>query len=147
MKFLALIVFAVLAGIALLHAAWGLRIVWPATSEQKLVAMAVGQKGRTKMPPPWQCFFVAVAVFLQALIALLAADWISAPLSRPVVALLAFLCALCFLGRGFIGFTAGWRKRYPQEPFASLDREYYSPLCLALGAAFFLLSLYRLGWI
>ena len=147
MRSLALIVFAVLTAIAALHAAWGLKILWPATSEQKLVAMVVGAKGRKTMPPPLSCFVVAVAVFLQGLIALLAADWIAAPASRQIVALLAFLCALVFVGRGIAGFTAGWRARFPQQPFAALDREYYSPLCLALGAAFVLLALYRLGWL
>jgi hypothetical protein len=147
MKSLALILFAVLTAIAALHAAWGLKILWPAASEQKLVAMVVGQKGRTKMPPPLSCFLVAAVVFLQGVIALLAADWIAAPISRPIVTLLALFCAAGFIFRGVMGFTAGWRSRYPQQPFAALDREYYSPLCLALGAAFVLLSLYRLGWI
>jgi hypothetical protein len=147
MKFLALIVFAVLTAIAALHAAWGLKILWPAASEQKLVAMVIGAKGRRTMPPPLSCFIVAVAVFLQGVIALLAADWIAAPVSRPIVALLALLCALVFTGRGIAGFTPGWRARFPQQPFAALDREYFSPLCLALGAAFVLLSLYRLGWL
>jgi hypothetical protein len=147
MKFLALIVFAVLTAIATLHAAWGSKILWPAASEQKLVAMVVGQKGRTKMPPPLSCFVVAAVVFLQGVIALLAADWIAAPISRSIVMLLALLCAAGFVVRGVAGFTPGWRARYPQQLFAALDREYYSPLCLALGAAFMLLSLYRLGWI
>jgi hypothetical protein len=147
MKILALIVFAVLTAIAVLHAAWGLKILWPAASEQKLVAMAIGQKGRKRMPPPWQCFIVATVVFLQGVIALIAANWIATPLSRSMVALFALLCAMGFIGRGIIGFTAGWRARHPQQPFAVLDREYYSPLCLALGAAFVLLTLYSLGWI
>jgi uncharacterized membrane protein len=147
MKILALIVFAVLAAIAILHAAWGLKIVWPAASEQRLVAMAIGQKRRKRMPPPWQCFIVAAAVFLQGVIALVAANWIAAPISRSIVVLLALLCAAGFIVRGIAGFTAGWRARYPQQPFAALDREYYSPLCLALGAAFVLLALYSFGWI
>ena len=147
MKILALIVFATLAAIAALHAAWGLKILWPAASEQSLVAMAIGQKGRKRMPPPWQCFVVAAVVFLQGVIALIAANWIATPLSRSIVALLALLCAMGFIARGIIGFTAGWRARYPQQPFATLDREYFSPLCLALGAAFVLLTLYSLGWI
>jgi hypothetical protein len=147
MKILALIVFATLAAIAALHAAWGLKILWPAASERKLVAMVVGQKGRMKMPPPLSCFVVAVVIFLQGMIALLAADWFAAPLSKPIVALLALLCAAAFAGRGIVGFTPGWRARYPQQPFAALDREYYSPLCLTLGAAFVLLSLHRLGWL
>jgi hypothetical protein len=147
MRFLALIVFAVLTAIAALHAAWGLKILWPAASEQKLVAMVIGAKGRRTMPPPLSCFIVAVTVFLQGMLALLAADWIAAPVSRQIVALLALLCALVFVGRGIAGFTLGWRARFPQQPFAALDREYFSPLCLALGAAFVLLSLYRLGWL
>jgi uncharacterized membrane protein len=147
MKILALIVFAVLTTIAALRAAWGLKIFWPAASEQKLVAMAIGQKGRRRIPPPWQCFIVAAAVFLQGVIALIAANWIAAPIERSIVVLLALLCAAGFIVRGVAGFTAGWRARYPQQPFAALDREYYSPLCLALGAAFVLLALYSLGWI
>lgn len=147
MKILALIVFATLTAIAALHAAWGLKIVWPAASEKKLVAMVVGAKGRRRMPPPWSCFAVAVAIFLQGVIALLAADWLASPLSKPIVSLLALLCALVFVGRGIAGFTPGWRARHSQQPFAALDREYYSPLCLALGVAFVLLSLHRLGWL
>jgi uncharacterized protein DUF3995 len=147
MKILALIVFATLAAIAALHAAWGLKIFWPAATERKLVATVVGQKGRTKMPPPLACFIVAVAIFLQGLIALLAADWLASPLSKPIVSLLALSCAVVFIGRGIAGFTPGWRARHSQQPFAALDREYYSPLCLALGAAFVLLSLHRLGWL
>jgi hypothetical protein len=147
MKILALIVFATLTAIAALHAAWGLKILWPAANERKLVAMVVGRKGLTKMPPPLSCFAVAMAIFLQGVIALLAADWLASPLSKPIMSLLALLCALVFVGRGITGFTPGWRANYPQQPFATLDREYYSPLCLALGAAFVLLSLHRLGWL
>jgi hypothetical protein len=147
MKSLALIEFAVLTAIAALHAAWGLKIIWPAASEQQLVAMVIGAKGRRTMPPPLQCFVVAAAVFVQGLIALLAANWIAAPVSRQIVALLALLCALVFVGRGIAGFTPGWRARFPQQPFARLDREYFSPLCLALGAGFILLALYSLGFI
>jgi hypothetical protein len=147
MKSLALIVFAVLTAIAALHAAWGLKILWPATSEEKLVAMVVGAKGRRTMPPPLSCFIVAAAIFLQGLIALLAAGWIAAPIPRSIVSLFALLCAAVFIARGIAGFTAGWRARYPQQPFARLDREYYSPLCLALGAGFILLTLYSFGFL
>ena len=110
MKFLALIVFAVLTAIAALHAAWGLKVVWPAASARQLADTVVGQKGRTRMPPPWQCFLVAAAVFLQGVIALLAAD-LSSPASKPAVVLLAVLCALVFAARGIIGYTAAWRAR------------------------------------
>ncbi len=32
-------------------------------------------------------------------------------------------------------------QRHSAEPFASYNRKYYSPLCLALGAGFLILAL------
>ena len=29
-----------------------------------------------------------------------------------------------------------WRRRLPEEPFATYDQRYYGPLCLALAAGF-----------
>ena len=54
------------------------------------------------------------------------------------------LLALVFLARGVLGYTAGWRARFPTEPFATLDRKNYSPLCLVLGAGFLILVVMRL---
>ena len=52
--------------------------------------------------------------------------------------------ALAFLGRGILGYTPWWRARHPVEPFATLDRRNYSPLCLWVGAGFLILVLMRL---
>ena len=52
--------------------------------------------------------------------------------------------AAVFIGRGILGYTAGWRARFPTEPFATLDRKNYSPLCLWIGAGFLILVLMRL---
>ena len=47
--------------------------------------------------------------------------------------------AAVFLGRGIAGYTSAWRRRFPEEPFATYDRSYYSPLCLVLGAGYLLI--------
>ena len=49
---LALVLWIVLAAIAVLHAAWGLGSHWPCESEAVLVRTAGGTPGATKMYPP-----------------------------------------------------------------------------------------------
>jgi hypothetical protein len=62
----------------------------------------------------------------------------------PGLTLLGVLLALLFIGRGVLGYTPGWRARFSAEPFASLDRKNYSPLCFWIGAGFLILVLMRL---
>ena len=52
--------------------------------------------------------------------------------------------ALVFLGRGIAGFTPAWRRLTPEQPFATLDVRYYSPLCLAIGTGFAALAIKEL---
>ncbi len=52
--------------------------------------------------------------------------------------------ALVFLGRGVAGFTPAWRRHTPEQPFATLDIRYYSPLCLAIGLGFAALAITEL---
>ena len=61
-----------------------------------------------------------------------------------VTALIGAGLAALFLARGAIGYTAGWRAQFPEEPFATLDRRNYSPLSLFIGVGFLLLVLMRL---
>jgi len=57
---------------------------------------------------------------------------------------LALLAAIVFLVRGTLGYTDPWAARTPEEPFRSLDRKIYSPLCLAIGLGFLFLVVMRL---
>jgi hypothetical protein len=43
--------------------------------------------------------------------------------------------------RGAAGFTPWWRRLMPGLPFARNDRRCFSPLCLAIGAGFGILTL------
>ena len=43
--------------------------------------------------------------------------------------------AFVLLARGIVGFLPFWAEVTPEEPFRTLDKRFYSPLCLALGLA------------
>jgi hypothetical protein len=143
MAIAALILFTLLLAIAALHFAWGLGFLWPAKTERELVSLVVGKTGLKKMPSQVQCFAAAGAIFLTGLLALVAGNIIELPWMRNTSTVLALVAACIFLGRGIAGFIPTWRVRFSQQPFATFDRFYYSPFCLAAAAIFLLLVLGR----
>lgn len=135
------LVFVLLLAVAIAHFIWSVGGTWPIRNEGLLAKTVVGRPGVTKMPPRLASFSVAAALLAAGIVALSLADatgggaWLTA---------LGALLGLAFLGRGVVGYTAGWRARFPEEPFATLDRRNYSPLSLAIGAGFLILVLMRL---
>jgi hypothetical protein len=126
-------IFIVLTAIAAVHVAWGFGVRWPRKTEAELVTTVIGHK-RDAMPPPLYCYLAACAIFIPGAIALLLASIVQTPLPAWLVALAGAGAALVFAGRGIAGYVPAWRSRHPHEPFASLDRHYYSPFCLMLAA-------------
>lgn len=126
-----------LLALAALHAYWGLGGVWPGHDRKSCARAVAGFRGIDRMPPPAACFAVAVA--------LLAAGALALALERPPNAAATRLAgmgaALVFLVRGAAGFTPAWRRLTPELPFARNDRRLFSPLCLAIGAGFGILTL------
>ncbi|KAB2915867.1 MAG: DUF3995 domain-containing protein [Hyphomicrobiaceae bacterium] len=135
MTALAIVLWIVLAGIAVLHAAWGFGSHWPCESEQVLVRTAGGTPGAT-MYPPAACFTVAALLLGVSLWPLLAIGllpeawpgWLTILAGTGIVAI--------FVARGVAGYLPAWRRLHSAEPFATLDRRYYAPLCLLLGAGY-----------
>jgi len=80
-------------------------------------------------------------VLAAGIVALALADHTSGGIT---LTLLGVLLAIVFIARGILGYTPGWRARFPTEPFATLDRKNYSPLCLWIGAGYIILVLMRL---
>jgi hypothetical protein len=137
----ATLTFLPLLVVALAHLFWALGTTWPIRDEALLAQTVLGRPGVTKMPNRLLTLLVAVLLFAAAVIAMGLADKTDGGTTRTV---LAALLALAFLGRGIAGYTAGWRARHPVEPFATLDRKNYSPLCLWIGAGFLILLVLRL---
>jgi hypothetical protein len=126
-------IFIVLTAIAAMHVAWGVGVRWPRRTEAELVTTVIGHR-RDTMPPPFQCYLAALAIFIPGAIALMLAGLVQTALPTWLVALAGAGAAAVFAGRGIAGYVPAWRARHPREPFASLDRHYYSPLCLMLAA-------------
>lgn len=130
-----------LSAIAGLHAYWGRGGLWPALSEDELVATVIGNARARRMPSPGLSLLVALAIALTAIWPLLLVQMPGVAAMRPFI----FLCGLAimavFLLRGVAGFLPAWRRLHPREPFASYDRRYYSPLCLLIAAGYAVLLL------
>jgi hypothetical protein len=122
---------------------WGLGLRWPARDEVGLVAMVVGATGRTRMPTPSACVAAAAAIFIAGLVPLALANIL--PVAAPPVLLtvIGVFTAVVFGLRGCAAYSSGWRRRFSQQPFANLDRNWYGPLCLVLAAIMLLLVIKR----
>jgi hypothetical protein len=62
-------------------------------------------------------------------------------LAALVTSLVGAAIAAVFLSGGIGGYTSAWHRRFGEQPFATLDRLAYSPLCLLLGAGYIALLL------
>ena len=110
-----------------IHFLWGLGVWFPIRDEAQLTRTVVGAPGVYRMPGPIPCFLVTVGLGLMALTLWLPPSWL--------VKLVMWLGAIAFLARGALTYTKFWRRVATEEPFATLDKRYYGPLCLFLGAA------------
>jgi hypothetical protein len=137
----AAVVFVPLLAIAIAHFIWSVGGTWPIRDEALLAKTVVGRPGITRMPPRIMSFAGALGTLAAGVAALSLADDAAGGLWLTIA---GALLAAVFLGRGAIGYTAGWRARFPEEPFATLDRKNYSPLCLVIGAGFLILVVLRL---
>jgi hypothetical protein len=133
---LAIALSAIVYGIAVLHASWGLGGHWPAASAERLAKAAVGTPSVSRMPGPVACLIVAALLAGVASWPLLAAGLLPEAWPRWLTALAGAGVAAAFVARGVAGYMRAWRRRFPEQPFATYDRRYYSPLCLALGAGY-----------
>ncbi len=127
--------------VALAHLLWAFGATWPITSETLLAQTVVGRPGITRMPNRLLTLLIGLLTFAAGMIALALADHDS---GGATLSALGVVLAAVFIARGIAGYTPGWRARYPTEPFATLDRRNYSPLCLWIGAGFLILVLMRL---
>jgi hypothetical protein len=132
MTALALILGAGLLVIAAVHLLWALGIWFPYRDEERLVRTVVGLRGEARMPGPIPCALVVAGLTVAA-----GLPWIAAGPIRQAGLVLA---ATVFAIRGIVPYRPFWRRLTPQEPFATLDRRVYGPLCLGIALGFAILA-------
>jgi hypothetical protein len=143
MRLLSYFVFFVLTIVAGLHLYWAMGGVWPGSDLRSLIDAVIGDPRMSRLPPVWMTMVVAGLIFAGGLFALAAhlpAVLMLRRLIKTGIAVLAFV----FLARGLSGYllAADIRAKL-SEPFATYDQLIYSPLCVALGAAFAVLFFAR----
>ncbi|MBN9258768.1 MULTISPECIES: DUF3995 domain-containing protein [unclassified Mesorhizobium] len=141
MTALALILSFVLLLITALHVYWGIGGIWPGKDQASCARAVVGFHGVDEMPSAGASFAVAACLALATLWPLALEGVFASPFPREGLATTALLIGLVFIGRGVAGFTPWWRRLAPEQPFARLDRLYYSPLCLLIGLGFAVLAI------
>jgi hypothetical protein len=141
MTAIAILLTIVVAAIAALHAYWAAGGLWPGTSRAELATIVVGNPRMKDMPSGRLSALVALLIAGAAAWPLLLEPAVRDHLAPILAAAGSWVLAAVFLLRGIAGFTATMAKRHSAEPFASYNRRFYSPLCLALGTCFLILAL------
>jgi hypothetical protein len=130
---------ALLWAIAALHVYWGNGGLWPEQDEISLAKTVIGAPAIQHMPGKSACFQVAGGIFLAGLWPLMITRFIPSPFPAEIMVVAGYMLAAIFLGRGAAAYHPAFRKRFPEEPFATLDRQRYGPLCIGIGLAFIIL--------
>lgn len=132
MTILAVILTMILVTIAALHTAWGIGFWIPIRDEASLARAVVGAPGRQTMPGAAACSIVAVALLGAASVL-----WWTPGIVRDLA---LWVVGGVLVLRGIAAWSPAWRRSVPVEPFATLDRRCYRPLCLVLGIGFWLIA-------
>lgn len=131
--------------LAALHVYWGRGGLWPAEDEFSLARQVVGARDIQAMPSPAASFIVGGLLFFAGLWPLMTVGILPALFPAELMLLAGYGLTLIFLARGAAAYSDIFRHYFPEEPFATLDRRLYGPLCLLIGTGFaFIISL---GWI
>lgn len=129
----AIVASLILTVIAGVHFAWAFGVTWPATSEQDLVRRVAGFEGVDQMPPPAASALVAVFLLLGCHIVLVVSGLSQALAPVWIYDIAIWVMVAVFALRGGATYTRAWRALTPVDPFATMDRRYYGPLCLVLA--------------
>ncbi|RUT35076.1 DUF3995 domain-containing protein [Arsenicitalea aurantiaca] len=137
----AALIFVPLLAAALALLLWSFGASWPIRDRALLAATMRGAPGATAMWPKTLSFLLFLVALALGVLSLALADhdgggW--------VLTLTGAVIGIVFLARGVLGYTEGWKARTPNEPFRTLDRKTYSPVCLVIGTGFVVLALMRL---
>lgn len=136
---IAVLIALVLYAASFLHFYWALGGRWPARDEETLARTVVGAKGLRRMPPRWLTLVVSFLILVAGMWPMFWTGQLGSPFPRWFVALGMAVLALVFLARGVAGFTPAFRARHCEEPFATLDRSYFTPLILIVGILYAIL--------
>lgn len=129
---LALVLFVVSA----FHLIWAAGFAWPCPDRQTLMRTVVGNPDLRAFPSAGLTLAAALAIAAAGLFALFAGGIFSLAQPRWMLSGGLAVLAMIFLARGLSSYTIMRVWSRPCEPFATLDRRYFAPLCIGVGTGF-----------
>ena len=132
-------VFLILSTIAALHYLWASGSTWPVATQEQFVRSFIGVQSAKTMPGKRLTVLVATLILAAAASAPWGAALITLPLPSWSKPILLWALFAVFLLRGLS--TYGLPNLPRAEPFKTLDRRYFAPLCLVLAAGFLNIAL------
>jgi len=135
--FLSITIFSILLLIALIHIVWALGSYWPAKDEQSLINTVIGSAKRSVMPAPFLIILVAIGIFGAGLCVLWGPELISLPFPEWIKQTSLISLIIIFAARGISTYLFVAPLVNRTEPFKTLDRQYFAPLCLLLSLGFY----------
>jgi hypothetical protein len=121
---------ALIGAIAALHFSWAFGADWPAPKGENMAIYVTAGTRR-----PGRAVTLAVATAIAAAAFVVAASRAKVPAPWDMLAAAAyFIVTLVFFGRGVAGYFPALWRRAEGLPFHRLNRAFYSPLCLVIGA-------------
>jgi hypothetical protein len=133
---IAVLIALLLTVVSAMHFAWAFGSHWPTQSESELARMVVGTNGITQMPPQILTGIVAVLIALAALWPLAWIGAVNLRLPSWIITSGMVVLTLIFLSRGIAGYLPIVTSTSAEEPFATLNRLYFSPLIIVVGLMF-----------
>lgn len=127
----ALVLSVVVFAVSALYFQWSRGSHWPEASEEALARAVVGD-GRRHMPSRLVCL---AASFVLAMVAVWPLCVMGGATDLPVAQTSVVIGGM-FVGRGLAGYVPRWRALFSDEPFATRDRRFYSPLCIVVGLGY-----------
>ena len=141
MPLIAITLFTTLMVVAIVHIGWAFGMSWPAKTRAELPAMVVGIPAGSPMPPAALTSAVGLAIFGLGAAALWGAGLISLWRADTYRTWVLAAIAAIFALRGIMTYLPFGPLQASVEPFRSLDRRYFAPLCLLLAAGYFAIFL------
>lgn len=136
-----------LAATGVLYLLWAAGLTFPFANEQALARSLIGRRGITQIPSRRAFVYVGMLFFAAAIVAFLLGGFSeSVPRSKPYLLPAGLLMTVVFLGRGIAGVLPAFERAAPEQPYLSLNRRLYSPLCMLAGFAFLFLTVALPNW-
>lgn len=137
----------VLGCLGLFHLIWAAGIAFPFPNEQSLARSVVGRRGITRLPSRTAVALLGVLLLAAAAAAVTMGHFATSitAVKFLMVPIGLFLSAV-FLLRGCVGVLPAFERAAPEQPYLSLNRRFYSPLSILIGAGFLALTFSLPNW-